>query len=96
MLLAGGMWGTIRLTYDETEVHDRKIRPFKEDAIRRLEPMNSIIWVRLMRQMLGHKDCGFAPQRRRVRRGTARFIRFLCALCVLYIRPSTLPMKNSH
>lgn len=29
MLLAGGMWGTIRLTYDETEVHDRKIRPFK-------------------------------------------------------------------
>jgi ATP-dependent Lon protease len=29
MLLAGGMWGTIQLTYDETEVHDRKIRPFK-------------------------------------------------------------------
>jgi len=29
MLLAGGMWGTIELTYDETEVHDKKIRPFK-------------------------------------------------------------------
>ena len=29
MLLAGGMWGTIRLTYDETEVHGNKIRPFK-------------------------------------------------------------------
>mgnify|MGYP000892247545 CR=1 FL=1 len=29
MLLAGGMWGTIRLTYDETEVHGGKIRPFK-------------------------------------------------------------------
>jgi ATP-dependent Lon protease len=29
MLLAGGMWGTIQLTYDETEVHNKKIRPFK-------------------------------------------------------------------
>jgi ATP-dependent Lon protease len=29
MLLAGGMWGTIELTYDETEVHHKKIRPFK-------------------------------------------------------------------
>ena len=29
MLLAGGMWGTIQLTYDETEVHGKKIRPFK-------------------------------------------------------------------
>lgn len=29
MLLAGGMWGTIALTYDETEVHNKKIRPFK-------------------------------------------------------------------
>jgi ATP-dependent Lon protease len=29
MLLAGGMWGTIRLTYDENEIHDKKIRPFK-------------------------------------------------------------------
>ena len=29
MLLAGGMWGTIRLTYDEAEVHNKKIRPFK-------------------------------------------------------------------
>lgn len=28
MLLAGGMWGTIRLTYDESEVHNKKIRPF--------------------------------------------------------------------
>jgi len=29
MLLAGGMWGTISLTYDESEVHNKKIRPFK-------------------------------------------------------------------
>lgn len=29
MLLSGGMWGTIDLTYDETEVHGKKIRPFK-------------------------------------------------------------------
>ena len=29
MLLAGGMWGTIALTYDENEVHNKKIRPFK-------------------------------------------------------------------
>ena len=29
MLLSGGMWGTIDLTYDETEVHKKKIRPFK-------------------------------------------------------------------
>ena len=28
MLLAGGMWGTIRLTYDETNIVDGKIRPF--------------------------------------------------------------------
>jgi len=29
MLLAGGMWGTIEVTYDETEIHNKKIRPFK-------------------------------------------------------------------
>jgi len=29
MLLAGGMWGTIEMTYDETEVHNKRIRPFK-------------------------------------------------------------------
>lgn len=29
MLLSGGMWGTIDLTYDETEIHEKKIRPFK-------------------------------------------------------------------
>ena len=29
MLLSGGMWGTIDLTYDETEVYGKKIRPFK-------------------------------------------------------------------
>ena len=29
MLLSGGLWGTITLTYDETEVHNKKIRPFK-------------------------------------------------------------------
>jgi ATP-dependent Lon protease len=29
MLLSGGMWGTIELTYDETEIHSKKIRPFK-------------------------------------------------------------------
>ena len=29
MLLSGGMWGTIELTYDETEIHGKKIRPFR-------------------------------------------------------------------
>jgi ATP-dependent Lon protease len=28
MLLAGGMWGTIQLTYDATQVSSKKIRPF--------------------------------------------------------------------
>ncbi|NWJ98312.1 MAG: BREX system Lon protease-like protein BrxL [Chloroflexi bacterium] len=32
MLLSGGMWGTIDLTYDETEIHSKKIRPFKITA----------------------------------------------------------------
>lgn len=32
MLLSGGMWGTIDLTYDETEIHNKKIRPFKVTA----------------------------------------------------------------
>ncbi len=29
MLLSGGMWGTVDLTYDENEIHNKKIRPFK-------------------------------------------------------------------
>jgi ATP-dependent Lon protease len=29
MLLAGDMWGTTQVTYDENEVHDHRIRPFK-------------------------------------------------------------------
>jgi len=28
MLLSGGMWGTLELTYDETQVYNKKIRPF--------------------------------------------------------------------
>lgn len=32
MLLSGGMWGTIDLTYDETEVYNKKIRHFKSGA----------------------------------------------------------------
>ena len=28
MLLSGGMWGTIDLTYDETAIYNKKIRPF--------------------------------------------------------------------
>lgn len=32
MLLSGGMWGTIDLTYDEKEIHNKKIRPFKITA----------------------------------------------------------------
>lgn len=32
MLLSGGMWGTIDLTYDGTEIHNKKIRPFKVTA----------------------------------------------------------------
>ncbi|NDJ14614.1 MAG: BREX system Lon protease-like protein BrxL [Acidobacteriia bacterium] len=29
MILSGGMWGTVELTYDESEIHNKKIRPFK-------------------------------------------------------------------
>jgi len=29
MLLSGGMWGTIDLTYDENEIHNKKTLPFK-------------------------------------------------------------------
>jgi ATP-dependent Lon protease len=32
MLLSGGMWGTIDVTYDESEIHNKKIRPFKVAA----------------------------------------------------------------
>jgi len=32
MLLSGGMWGTIDVTYDESEIHSKKIRPFKVAA----------------------------------------------------------------
>jgi len=32
MLLSGGMWGTIELTYDETQVYNKKIRPFTVTA----------------------------------------------------------------
>ncbi len=32
MLLSGGMWGTIDVTYDETEIHNKKIRPFKVEG----------------------------------------------------------------
>lgn len=32
MLLSGGMWGTIDLVYDPTEVHNKKIRPFKVEG----------------------------------------------------------------
>jgi len=32
MLLSGGMWGTIELTYDETQIYNKKIRPFSVNA----------------------------------------------------------------
>lgn len=32
MLLSGGMWGTIDVAYDESEIHNKKIRPFKVAA----------------------------------------------------------------
>jgi ATP-dependent Lon protease len=32
MLLSGGMWGTIDVAYDESEIHNKKIRPFKVEA----------------------------------------------------------------
>src|SRR5205807_1847 len=38
MLLSGGMWGTIDLTYDETEIHNKKIRPFKITAFQEEKP----------------------------------------------------------
>ena len=32
MLLSGGMWGTIDLIYDPSEIHNKKIRPFKVEG----------------------------------------------------------------
>ena len=41
MLLSGGMWGTIELTYDESEIHGKKIRPFKVASSRRSRSASS-------------------------------------------------------
>ena len=67
MLLSGGMWGTIDLTYDETEVHNKKIRPFKvtaftpfqisvinvEEFIRKRAEFSSEEWVDILVNSLG-------------------------------------------
>lgn len=70
MLLAGGMWGTIDLTYDETEIHNKKIRPFKitsftpfqvsvinlEEYINKRHEFSSEEWVDLL-----INTCGINP-----------------------------------
>ena len=72
MLLAGGMWGTIELTYDETEVHGKKIRPFKvvsftpfqvsvidvDEYIRKRSQFDSGAWVDVLMN-----SCGLSPDR---------------------------------
>jgi len=72
MLLSGGMWGTIELTYDETEVHDKKIRPFKvvrftpfqvsviniEEFIRKRAEFTTDEWIEVL-----INSCGLNPER---------------------------------
>lgn len=67
MVLSGGMWGTIELTYDETEVHNKKIRPFKvtaftpfqisvinvEEYIRKRADFTSDEWIDVLVNSLG-------------------------------------------
>src|SRR3989442_2486150 len=62
MLLSGGLWGTIELTYDETEVHNKKIRPFKvtsftpfqvsvidlDEYVRKRAEFSTVEWIGLL------------------------------------------------
>jgi len=72
MLLSGGMWGTIELTYDETEIHSKKIRPFKiteftpfqisainlDEYIARRREFSSDEWLDIL-----INSCGLNPER---------------------------------
>jgi ATP-dependent Lon protease len=72
MLLSGGMWGTIDLTYDETEVHNKKIRPFKvtgftpfqvsvinvDEYIEKRSEFNTDEWIDIL-----VNSCGLDPQK---------------------------------
>jgi ATP-dependent Lon protease len=72
MLLSGGMWGTIELTYDETEVHEKKIRPFKvvrftpfqvsvinlDEFIRKRSEFTTDEWIDVL-----VNSCGLNPER---------------------------------
>lgn len=71
MLLSGGMWGTIDLTYDETEIHNKKIRPFKvtgftpfqvsvinlDEFIERRKEFSTDEWIDVL-----VNSCGLDPQ----------------------------------
>jgi len=72
MLLAGGMWGTIDLTYDETEVHNKKIRPFKVTAYTpfQVTVINLDEYIKKRGEFTGDEwidilinSCGMAPER---------------------------------
>jgi ATP-dependent Lon protease len=70
MLLSGGMWGTIDLTYDENEVYSKKIRPFKitgftpfqvsvinlDDYIERRKEFSTDEWIDIL-----VNSCGLNP-----------------------------------
>jgi len=72
MLLSGGMWGTIDLSYDETEVHNKKIRPFKivaftpfqvsvinlEEYVEKRAEFSSDEWVDIL-----INSCGLNPEK---------------------------------
>ena len=72
MVLSGGMWGTIDLTYDETEVHNKKIRPFKvigftpfqvsvinlDEYIEKRSQFSSVEWTDIL-----INSCGLNPER---------------------------------
>lgn len=71
MILSGGMWGTIDLTYDETEIHSKKIRPFKitgftpfqvsvinlDDYIERRGEFSTSEWIDIL-----VNSCGLDPE----------------------------------
>ena len=72
MLLSGGMWGTIDLTYDETEIHGKKIRPFKvisftpfqvsiiniDEYIQKRSEFSSDEWLDIL-----INSCGLSPEK---------------------------------
>lgn len=72
MLLSGGMWGTIELTYDETEIFNKKIRPFKvvtftpfqisyvslEEYLKKRNEFNTDEWIDII-----INSCGLNPEK---------------------------------